>query len=57
MSGSGSAVFGIFEDETSARKALEEVGGLGSVFIAHSLKKEAEMEITDVKSTRSARRK
>ena len=37
MTGSGSAVFGVFEDETSARKALEEVGGLGSAFIAHSL--------------------
>ncbi len=37
MTGSGSAVFGVFEDETSARKALEEVGGLGSVFIAHSV--------------------
>ena len=37
MTGSGSAVFGVFEDETSARKALEKVGGLGSVFIAHSL--------------------
>lgn len=36
MSGSGSAVFGIFEDETSARKASEEVGRPGSVFIAHS---------------------
>ncbi|MGD0229641.1 MAG: 4-(cytidine 5'-diphospho)-2-C-methyl-D-erythritol kinase [Syntrophorhabdales bacterium] len=37
MSGSGSAVFGIFEDERGARKALEELGGLGSVFIAHSI--------------------
>jgi 4-diphosphocytidyl-2-C-methyl-D-erythritol kinase len=37
MTGSGSAVFGVFEDETSARKVLEEVGGLGSVFIAHSV--------------------
>ena len=37
MSGSGSAVFGIFEDEESARKAAKLVGGLGSVFIAHSV--------------------
>jgi 4-diphosphocytidyl-2-C-methyl-D-erythritol kinase len=37
MSGSGSAVFGIFEDETGARKASKEVGGLGSVFIARSV--------------------
>jgi 4-diphosphocytidyl-2-C-methyl-D-erythritol kinase len=37
MSGSGSAVFGVFEDETRARKASEEVGSLGSVFIAHSV--------------------
>ena len=40
MSGSGSAVFGIFEDERSARKASELVGGLGSVFIAHSVQEE-----------------
>lgn len=37
MSGSGSAVFGIFEDESCARMALDEVGGLGSVFIANSI--------------------
>jgi 4-diphosphocytidyl-2-C-methyl-D-erythritol kinase len=36
MSGSGSAVFGIFEDEKRARSALEIVGGLGSVFIVKS---------------------
>ncbi len=36
MSGSGSAVFGIFEDEKCARSALEIVGGLGSVFIVKS---------------------
>ncbi len=36
MSGSGSAVFGIFEDERGARKASEEVGRPGSVFVAHS---------------------
>jgi 4-diphosphocytidyl-2-C-methyl-D-erythritol kinase len=36
MSGSGSAVFGIFEDEKRARSALEMVGGLGSVFIVKS---------------------
>ena len=37
MTGSGSAVFGVFEDETDTRKALEKVEGLGSVFIAHSI--------------------
>ncbi len=37
MTGSGSAVFGVFEDEKGARKALGEVEGLGSVFIAHSV--------------------
>ncbi len=37
MTGSGSAVFGVFEDETEARKALKKVEGLGSVFIAHSV--------------------
>ncbi len=37
MTGSGSAVFGVFEDETGARKASAELGGLGSVFIAHSV--------------------
>jgi len=37
MTGSGSAVFGVFEDETDTRKALEKVEGLGSVFIAHSV--------------------
>ncbi len=37
MTGSGSAVFGVFEDETSARKALEKVEGLGRVFIARSI--------------------
>ena len=37
MTGSGSAVFGVFEDERGARKALGEVEGLGSVFIAHSV--------------------
>lgn len=36
MSGSGSAVFGIFEDEKRARGALDIVGGLGSVFIVKS---------------------
>jgi len=37
MTGSGSAVFGVFEDEAGARKALEKVEGLGRVFIAHSI--------------------
>jgi 4-diphosphocytidyl-2-C-methyl-D-erythritol kinase len=37
MSGSGSAVFGVFGDERGARKAVEKLGGLGSVFIANSL--------------------
>jgi 4-diphosphocytidyl-2-C-methyl-D-erythritol kinase len=37
MSGSGSAVFGIFEDERGARTALGRVGGLGKVFIANSI--------------------
>lgn len=37
MTGSGSAVFGVFEDEKGARNALGEVEGLGSVFIAHSV--------------------
>ena len=36
MTGSGSAVFGVFEDEDEAQKALGEVGGLGSVFVAQS---------------------
>jgi 4-diphosphocytidyl-2-C-methyl-D-erythritol kinase len=36
MTGSGSAVFGVFEDEEEAQKALGEVGGLGSVFVAQS---------------------
>jgi len=40
MSGSGSAVFGIFEDKRSARKASEQVGGFGSVFVAHSVQEE-----------------
>jgi 4-diphosphocytidyl-2-C-methyl-D-erythritol kinase len=38
MSGSGSAVFGVFKDEGDARRAFEEVGGgFGSVFIANSV--------------------
>jgi len=36
MTGSGSAVFGVFEDKAEAQKALGEVGGLGSVFVAQS---------------------
>lgn len=37
MTGSGSAVFGIYEREEDAREALEKVRGFGSVFIAHSV--------------------
>jgi 4-diphosphocytidyl-2-C-methyl-D-erythritol kinase len=37
MSGSGSAVFGIFRDERGARRAVEKIGGIGSVFIANSV--------------------
>ncbi len=37
MSGSGSSVFGIFESEHDAAKALAHVKGLGEVFLAHSL--------------------
>jgi len=36
MTGSGSAVFGVFEDEAETRKVLGEVRDLGSVFVAHS---------------------
>jgi 4-diphosphocytidyl-2-C-methyl-D-erythritol kinase len=37
MTGSGSAVFGVFEDESGAQEALKKVEGLGRVFIAHSV--------------------
>jgi 4-diphosphocytidyl-2-C-methyl-D-erythritol kinase len=37
MSGSGSAVFGIFRDEKEAREGLAEVGDLGSVFAVRSV--------------------
>jgi 4-diphosphocytidyl-2-C-methyl-D-erythritol kinase len=37
MSGSGSAVFGIFGGERGARNAMKKMGGLGSVFIANSI--------------------
>jgi 4-diphosphocytidyl-2-C-methyl-D-erythritol kinase len=40
MSGSGSSVFGVFENEGGAREALQRVRDLGSVFIAHSLEEE-----------------
>ncbi|HAR97258.1 MAG TPA: 4-(cytidine 5'-diphospho)-2-C-methyl-D-erythritol kinase [Deltaproteobacteria bacterium] len=40
MSGSGSSVFGVFENEGGAREALQKVRDLGSVFIAHSLEEE-----------------
>jgi 4-diphosphocytidyl-2-C-methyl-D-erythritol kinase len=36
MSGSGSSVFGVFENEGDARVAAEKLRDLGSVFIAHS---------------------
>jgi 4-diphosphocytidyl-2-C-methyl-D-erythritol kinase len=36
MSGSGSSVFGVFENEKDARVVAEKVSDLGSVFIAHS---------------------
>lgn len=37
MSGSGSAVFGIFRDEKEAREGSAEVGDLGSVFVVKSV--------------------
>jgi len=37
MTGSGSAVFGIFGDERGARNAAKKMGGMGSVFIANSI--------------------
>ncbi len=40
MSGSGSSVFGVFENEGGAREALQRVRDLGSVFIAHSIEEE-----------------
>ncbi len=36
MSGSGSSVFGVFENERDARVAAEKVRDLGSVFVVHS---------------------
>jgi 4-diphosphocytidyl-2-C-methyl-D-erythritol kinase len=36
MSGSGSSVFGVFENEGDARVAAEKVRDLGSVFVVHS---------------------
>ncbi len=36
MSGSGSSVFGVFENEAEARVAAEKVRDLGSVFVVHS---------------------
>jgi 4-diphosphocytidyl-2-C-methyl-D-erythritol kinase len=38
MSGSGSAVFGIFRDQYHAQRASEEFGGLGKVFLADSIR-------------------
>jgi 4-diphosphocytidyl-2-C-methyl-D-erythritol kinase len=35
MSGSGSSVFGVFENEPDARVAAEKVSDLGSVFVVH----------------------
>jgi 4-diphosphocytidyl-2-C-methyl-D-erythritol kinase len=37
MSGSGSAVFGIFGGKREAREASRKVGGLGNIFIAASI--------------------
>jgi 4-diphosphocytidyl-2-C-methyl-D-erythritol kinase len=37
MSGSGSSVFGIFENEEGARKAERLFNGMGDVFVAHSI--------------------
>lgn len=37
MSGSGSSVFGIFENEMGAEKGLSNLGNAGRVFIAHSI--------------------
>ena len=37
MSGSGSAVFGIFGDHGGAQEASAKVGGLGRIFIADSI--------------------
>lgn len=37
MSGSGSAVFGLFENGRQAQGALQKLGGLGSVFIVKSV--------------------
>jgi 4-diphosphocytidyl-2-C-methyl-D-erythritol kinase len=37
MSGSGSSVFGIFENKEKAEMALVSLEGLGSLFIAHSI--------------------
>ena len=39
MSGSGSSVFGIFEEEEQAKKALISFGNTNSAFIAHSIEK------------------
>ncbi len=40
MSGSGSSVFGIFENEDDAKKASGSLSGMGSFFIAHSVRGE-----------------
>jgi 4-diphosphocytidyl-2-C-methyl-D-erythritol kinase len=37
MSGSGSSVFGIFENEEKARNALKSLEGMGSLFVTHSI--------------------
>ena len=37
MSGSGSSVFGIFEDEEKVRSALHSLEGMGRLFITHSI--------------------
>ena len=37
MSGSGSSVFGIFEDDGKAREAAASLKGMGSLFVTHSV--------------------
>jgi len=38
MSGSGSSVFGIFEDEEGTKRAFASLAGMGKIFMARSLK-------------------
>jgi len=39
MSGSGSSVFGVFENERAAKRVILNLEGMGSIFVAHSVKK------------------